>query len=253
MVIMAASKGQQALDRLSNNDPVPNGLFTRELIKHMRTQGLSAGEMLKRVRTGVETAAKGVNHEQRPSMVDESSSDFFFYPGGSAPAPAAAPGPAPAPAPTPQVAAPVPAPAPAPIAAPAPPPLSTAPAPSPGAAPVTAATAQREFDGWEQALRGNSRAAFEEFLRQFPGGRYADRARSRIAEFGAPPPAAAAAPAAPAPGPKPAAGSNPAAEFEMWDRAQSSNKRADYEAYLRQYPSGRYADRARAAIPKSQP
>jgi hypothetical protein len=38
----------------------------------------------------------------------------------------------------------------------------------------------------------------------------------------------------------------------MWDRAQSSNKRADYEAYLRQYPAGRYADRARAAIPKSQ-
>ena len=83
MIIMAASKGQQALDRLGNADPVPNGLFTRELIKQMRTNGQSASEMLKKVRNSVEATAATVNHAQRPSLVDESSSDFFFYPSGA--------------------------------------------------------------------------------------------------------------------------------------------------------------------------
>ena len=83
MIIMAASKGQQALDRLNNADPVPNGLFTRELVKQMRQRGLSASDMLKRVRTTVEASAASVNHAQRPAPVDESSSDFFFYPGAA--------------------------------------------------------------------------------------------------------------------------------------------------------------------------
>jgi len=228
LVIMAASKGQQALDRLSNSDPVPNGLFTRELIKHMRTPGLSAVEMLRRVRSSVETAAEGVNHRQRPALMDESSSDFYFYPGGSA--------------------ALAPAPAPAPVIPPAPAPVSPSAAPAPGAG-GEASSAQREFEAWEAALRADSRAAFEAFLRQHPGGRYADRARARLATYGAAAPAPAAAPATAAAA---APANNPAAEFALWDKAQTSNRKADYEAYLRQYPGGRYADRARAALPKAQ-
>jgi len=250
LVIMAASKGQQALDRLGNNDPVPNGLFTRELIKHMRIKGLSAVEMLRKVRTSVESTAETVNHKQRPALMDESSSDFFFYPGGGGVA--AAPAPAPAPFEPPRATAPqgggTPVSVPAPVASP-PPRVTTPPAPIGGGAP-SVADAQREFDTWEQAMRANTRSAFESFLSQHPNGRYADRARARIAQFGAPP-AAAAAPA-PAPAPAPAAANNPAAEFALWDRAQSSNRRADYEAYLRQFPNGRYADRARAALPKAQ-
>jgi len=238
LVIMAASKGQQALDRLSNNDPVPNGLFTRELVKHMRTRGLSAVEMLRKVRSSVESAAESVNHKQRPALMDESSSDFFFYPAsGSAPAPAPAfdppprvsPSPAPAPAPTPPVIVPAPA-----------------PAPAGGGSSITP---QREYELWDQAMRANTRSAFESFLQAVPNGRYSDRARARIAQFGAPAPGPAAAPA---PAPAPTGGNNPAAEFALWDRAQSSNRRADFEAYLRQYPNGRYADRARAALPKAQ-
>jgi uncharacterized caspase-like protein len=80
MIIMSASRGQQALDRLNEADTVANGLFTRELLRQMREAGLSAAEMLKRVRGNVELAAAAVNHQQRPSLVDESSSDFFFYP-----------------------------------------------------------------------------------------------------------------------------------------------------------------------------
>ncbi len=241
MIIMAASKGQQALDRLSNSDPVPNGLFTRELVKQMRTKGLSASEMLKRVRTSVETSAATVNHAQRPSLVDESSSDFFFYPGGAAPTPAPPPAaafvvPAPIPAPSP-------APAAAPTYAPTPAPAVAAPRPSTGAV----SDAQREFDAWETAQRGNTRSAFEGFIAQFPEGRYTPIARTRMAAVGAAP---APAPTPVARPPAPAAATNPQVEFEVWDRAATSKQRADYENYLRQYPSGRYAEIARAALAK---
>ena len=232
MIIMAASKGQQALDRLNNADTVPNGLFTRELIKQMRQKGLSASDMLKRVRTSVESAAAAVNHPQRPSLVDESSSDFYFYPGA-----AASPAPAPAPIYTPSAASPAPAPAPRP---PAPSP-APAPAPAPGVS-----DAQREFDAWEAASRAGTRSALESFVSQHPQGRYTPQARIKISAMGAAP-----APAAtPVPAPRPAAANNPQAEFEFWDRAETSKRRADYEAYIAAYPNGRYIDLARAALKK---
>ena len=209
MIIMAASKGQQALDRLSNSDSVPNGLFTRELIKQMRTRGLSTSDVLKRVRTSVEASAATVNHAQRPSLVDESSSEFYFYPDlGAVTAPAPAPAPRPAPAPMP---------APAPVTS-------------------TVSDAQRELDAWDVASASKTRAAFERFVAQFPDGRYTPLARTQLAGM-APAPAAAPAPA-PAPAPR-ADSHNPQAEFEVWDRASTSNRKADYEAYLRSYPNGR--------------
>ncbi|MDO9075001.1 MAG: caspase family protein [Rubrivivax sp.] len=162
MIIMAASKGQQALDRLGDDDRIANGLFTRELVKQMRQPGVSAGEMLKRVRANVERSAQAVNHAQRPSLVDESSSDFFFHlgrAGAVAAAPAASP------------AAELPAPQPTMVAA--------------GYAP------QREFDAWEQAARAGTREGLDAYVRQFPAGRYVAHARARLALLAgaAPPPA----------------------------------------------------------------
>ncbi|MBA4175271.1 MAG: hypothetical protein C0505_01705 [Leptothrix sp. (in: Bacteria)] len=162
MIIMAASKGQQALDRLGDNDPVANGLFTRELVKQMRQPGLSAGEVLKRVRANVERAAQTVNHAQRPSLVDESSSDFFFHPGRAGSVAAA---------------------------------LPASPLPESSESLQTAAAAgyapQREFDVWERATRAGTREGLDAYLRQFPQGRYAVHAKARVALLsgGAPPPA----------------------------------------------------------------
>ena len=252
MIIMAASKGQQALDRLNNADTVPNGLFTRELIKQMRQKGLSASDMLKRVRTSVESSAAAVNHPQRPSLVDESSSEFYFYPGAASASPAPAPvqplvpPPAPAPAPGPVFTPPVytppaPSPSPAPLPSPAPRPPAPSPAPTPGLS-----DPQREFDAWEAASRVGTRSALEGFVSQYPQGRYTPQARIKISGM-----AAAPAPApAPTPAPKPAAANNPQAEFELWDRAETSKRKGDYEAYIAAYPNGRYIDLARAAIKK---
>jgi hypothetical protein len=226
MIIMAASKGQQALDRLSEKDPVNNGLFTRELVKQMRQPGQSAGEMLKKVRANVESAARAVNHEQRPSLVDESSSDFFFFPGRAPAATAAA------------EAAPAPAPAPAP---------DSRPAPGPAAVP-SGYGPQREFDAWDTASRSGTRAAFEGFIGQFPNGRYAPRARALLADL------VAGTSAASTPQPvaiQPAAGRT-RAEPELWERAAASKRRADYEAYLAIHPDGRHADQAREALKLSR-
>lgn len=162
MIIMAASKGQQALDRLGDKDPVANGLFTRELVKQMRQPGVSAGEVLKRVRANVERAAQAVNHAQRPSLVDESSNDFFFHLGRAGSAAAA---------PTPSLPAEPPAPVSTLVAA--------------GYAP------QRDFDAWAQADRAGTREGIEAYLRQFPAGRYVAHARARVARLAggaAPPP-----------------------------------------------------------------
>jgi hypothetical protein len=254
MVIMAASRGQEALDRLGRNDTVPNGVFTRELIKHMRTPGLSAGDMVKRVKLSVEQAAASVNHEQWPAVQDETRTDFFFHPTSGRPSQGVA---SPAPAPAPLVAPPAPAPAPAPVFS-APPPPSYAPAPSPAAVvrPATPSPAvvtspssygpQREFDDWEAAVKAGTRAALERFVSSYPEGRYTPQARVKIAGM-----AAAPAPApAPVAAPKPTAAHNPQAEFELWDRAATSKRRADYEAYLATYPNGRYVDLARAALQK---
>lgn len=254
MVIMAASRGQEALDRLGKNDTVPNGVFTRELIKHMRTPGLSAGDMVKRVKLSVEQAAASVNHEQWPAVQDETRTDFFFHPASGRPGQGVA-SPAPAPAPAPFTTPPAPAPAPAPVFS-APPPPSYAPAPSPAVRPATPSPAtvtspssygpQREFDDWEAAVKAGTRAALERFVSQYPEGRYTPQARVRIAGMGAAP---APAPA-PMAAPKPTAAHNPQAEFELWDRAATSKRRADYEAYLATYPNGRYVDLARAALQK---
>ena len=250
MVIMAASRGQEALDRLGSNDPVPNGLFTRELVKHMRTPGLSAGDMIKRVKLSVEQAAASVNHVQWPAVQDETRTDFYFRPANdrSSPAPTPAPTPAPfvpqpapAPAPTPIYTPPAPSPSPTPSPAPA----LRPPAPSP--APLTGLSEpQREFDAWEAASRVGTRTALETFVAQFPQGRYVGQARVKISGMGAAP---APAPT-PAPAPRPAAAHNPQAEFELWDRAETSKRKADYEAYIAAYPSGRYIDLARAALKK---
>lgn len=234
MVIMAASKGQQALDNLGREDRVANGLFTRELVKQMRTVGLSASEMLRRVRGNVETAAAAVNHQQRPSLVDESSSDFFFYPAGTAAAAAPAPAPtsAAAPAPAPVVVAPAPSPAPQATVPSAP--------PKPGGNAYSYADAPREFDAWEVAVREGSRAAYENFLQQYPSGRYAQQARTRLVAMGAAPAGSNAPPPSPA--------NDPQVEREVWDRAVKSKRKSDYEAYLSLYPNGRWAEQARDAI-----
>jgi len=79
MVVYSASRGQQALDRMSEKDPNPNGVFTREFIARMNKPGLKIEDLLKDFQDSVETLAKTINHDQRPAVYNESRGDFYFY------------------------------------------------------------------------------------------------------------------------------------------------------------------------------
>ena len=111
MILFAAGEGQQALDRLGNNDPVRNGLFTRVFVKEMERPGVPVDQVLKAVRVEVYRLAQSVRHEQVPALYDQVLGNFYFYPptaSSTVPAPVPTPTPIPTPAP-----APMPAPAPA--------------------------------------------------------------------------------------------------------------------------------------------
>ncbi len=79
MVVYSASRGQQALDRLSDNDSNPNGVFTREFISRMRTPGVKIEDLMRDVQDSVESLAKSVRHEQRPAVYNEARGNFYFY------------------------------------------------------------------------------------------------------------------------------------------------------------------------------
>ena len=78
MVMFSAGSGQQALDKLGNNDADKNGLFTRILLKEMTKPGVPVDKVLKNVRNEVVSLAKGVGHEQTPALYDQSVGEFFF-------------------------------------------------------------------------------------------------------------------------------------------------------------------------------
>ena len=78
MIIFSAGVGQQALDRLSNDDQDPNGLFTRIFIKEMKAPGQRIDNLAREVRKKVVEAAKAVGHEQVPAIYDQVVGDFYF-------------------------------------------------------------------------------------------------------------------------------------------------------------------------------
>jgi len=79
MVVYSASRGQQALDRLSDNDKNPNGVFTREFIARMKQPGVRIEDLVRDVQDAVEVLASRISHEQRPALYNESRGNFYFY------------------------------------------------------------------------------------------------------------------------------------------------------------------------------
>ncbi len=79
MVIYSAGEGQQALDRLSEGDPVRNGLFTRVFMKEMERPGVPIDQVARQVRAEVNRQALTVKHEQVPAIYDQVVGQFYFY------------------------------------------------------------------------------------------------------------------------------------------------------------------------------
>lgn len=79
-VMFSAGAGQQALDRLSTDDPNPNSVFTRVLLPRLTEPGLSLRTMVREVRSEVRALGRTVAHEQFPAVYDQLDGAFTFVP-----------------------------------------------------------------------------------------------------------------------------------------------------------------------------
>ncbi|HEY4973603.1 MAG TPA: caspase family protein, partial [Steroidobacteraceae bacterium] len=141
-VLYSAGAGQEALDNLGPRDKDPNGVFTRVLIKEMKTPGLSFDQVIHDVRNQVVQLAKSVDHTQTPGYYSQFTGDFYFIPPG------------PVPAPTPAVAV---------IA-----PQRSGPDPK-----------QIELAYWESIKDSKDAADFQDYLKKYPQGEFAGLAANR--------------------------------------------------------------------------
>ncbi|MEM9250388.1 MAG: caspase family protein [Pseudomonadota bacterium] len=85
-VIFSAGVGQLALDRLSDDDPNPNSVFTRALLPRLSRPGLELRALVSEVRTEVRDLALSRNHSQFPAYYDELLGDFYLVPAAAPPA-----------------------------------------------------------------------------------------------------------------------------------------------------------------------
>lgn len=157
MVLFSAGTGQQALDRVGPNDRSSNGLFTRVLLKEMERPGVPVDRVLRNVREEVVKIAKTVDHEQVPALYDQALGDFYFRPG--------------------QAAA-----------------VQTAAAASVAPTRVQSA-AEQEQELWDSIKDSGSVEAFDEYLNQYPKGRFLPQAKVLLAKIKSSRPATTAAPA----------------------------------------------------------
>ncbi len=70
-IMYSAGDGQTALDRLSDEDPDPNSIFTRSLLRYIDEPGLPVHEMARLVRSDVRELAATVGHPQFPAIYDQ--------------------------------------------------------------------------------------------------------------------------------------------------------------------------------------
>ena len=214
MVVFSAGANQQALDKLADNDRDPNGVFTREFLPWLAKPGVSIRDAVQGVRSAVRARAKSVNHEQFPAIYDQAEGNFYFVEsaGQGSPAPAT------------QVASLTPQ--------------------FPGAR----TREQIEDELWDAIKDGDKASVLEEYLRQYPKGRYLAQAKVKIAKLKAEARKPSTSAVSPAPTPVAVAGSDP--ESALWNEVQKGNTADDYDVYLQQYPKGKYAALAKQRVQK---
>jgi hypothetical protein len=77
-ILYSAGIGEVALDRLSNDDPNPNSVFTRTLVPLIENPELSLVSLAKDVRAQVKDLASSVGHQQSPAYYDEIDGHLFL-------------------------------------------------------------------------------------------------------------------------------------------------------------------------------
>ena len=99
------------------------------------------------------------------------------------------------------------------------------------------ARAAQERQAWQTADTLNSVAGYQDYLANFPSGKNAPEAQSRIDRMQA----------------NQAAQQASAIEEQAWSTAKTSNTAESYQTYLTSYPSGKYSPLAKAALEEMRP
>ena len=84
-VLFAAGIGQEALDRISDNDENPNSVFTRVLIPLLKNGGLTQYQLAKAVQNEVTKIAATIGHKQNPAYYDQIIGDVILKDGAAVP------------------------------------------------------------------------------------------------------------------------------------------------------------------------
>jgi hypothetical protein len=149
MVIFSARSGQLSLDRLSNADPNPNGVFTRVFLEEAQKPGVSildvVGETEERVAqlaATVKDRQTGQPHRQKPAVRNEAGQrvKFCFVPNNGQ-------------------------------------------CGEPGPIPALRAAVDPEQEAWDLAKRSHSAGAYQAYASAYPQGRYAQAAQVALAGF----------------------------------------------------------------------
>ncbi len=80
-VLYSAGEGQAALDRLNDNDPSPNSVFTRTFVELLGQPGLTLHDIAKKTQSEVYTLAQSVRHTQLPAYDDRIIGELTLHPG----------------------------------------------------------------------------------------------------------------------------------------------------------------------------
>ncbi|WP_051091232.1 caspase family protein [Methylopila sp. M107] len=78
ITIYSAGAGQTALDRLGDNDPVKNSVFTRVLLQKITQPDMSIQKLARATRNEVAAMAEGIGHDQVPGIYDEIVGDEVY-------------------------------------------------------------------------------------------------------------------------------------------------------------------------------
>jgi phosphate transport system substrate-binding protein len=142
-ILFSAGPGEEALDRLGSDDHDKTSVFTRVLLAHIETPGLTLQDLAKATQGEVRDLAAKVNHDQFPDYFDRTIDKPVLNDRQI------------------QVEAPAP------------------PSPAVPANPVVQPSAEIVF--WDSIKDSRSKADFDAYLEKFPDGTFAPLARARLA------------------------------------------------------------------------
>jgi hypothetical protein len=192
-----------------------NSPYTMALLEKMRTPGLNVLDVFNEV--GV-TVARGTNRMQQPWVSNSPIEGRFYFTPAAQQQAAVQPGQTPAG------------------------PQST----------IGVDPQAMDLTFWQSIQNSRNPAAFEEYLRQYPRGRFAGLARIQLEELRRQQEQGSAQqPAQPQTQPQaaqPSGADRSALDFAFWQSIQNSRDPAEFEAYLQQFPQGTFAPIARARI-----